>query len=139
MYGILKEEGFARLPRRADEERPAAMKPEKAPAADASKLDLSPRRFRTQFGGLFLFMPFIAAMPFDEIMARSKLPGSRMVPAGCAMRSLLALKLWCSARHGHVMDGRLDWILTNAVLCSQCGCMTKEIRRLPVFTEGRRG
>jgi len=31
-----------------------------------------------------------------------------MVPAGCAMRSLLALKLFGNARHGHVMSHVLD-------------------------------
>ena len=54
---ILKEEGFSRLPRRRDEERPSTGHPEKAPAADVRWLDLSPRRMRTAFGGLFLFLP----------------------------------------------------------------------------------
>jgi hypothetical protein len=31
-----------------------------------------------------------------------------MIPAGCAMRSLLALKLFGTARHGHVMSSVLD-------------------------------
>ena len=39
---ILKEEGFARLPRRADEERPDHPHPDKAPVADVQQLDLSP-------------------------------------------------------------------------------------------------
>ena len=37
---ILKAEGFARLARRRDEERPAEARPEKAPVADARALDL---------------------------------------------------------------------------------------------------
>jgi hypothetical protein len=44
----------------------------------------------------------------DRILARSRFPGSNMVPAGCAMRSLLALKLFGSARHRHVMSYVLD-------------------------------
>ena len=52
---ILKEEGFARLPRRRDDERPISPRPEIAPVADVRQLDLSPRTFRTKFGGLFLF------------------------------------------------------------------------------------
>ena len=31
-----------------------------------------------------------------------------MIPPGCAMRSLLALKLFGTARHGHVMSAVLD-------------------------------
>ena len=41
---ILKREGFARLPRRADEQRPPGARPTTAEVADARRLDLSPRR-----------------------------------------------------------------------------------------------
>jgi transposase len=105
---ILKEEGFARLPRRKDEDRPQTIGPTIADVADVRQLDLSPHRFRTKFGGLFLFLPFIASIPFDSIMHQAELPGSKMIPAGCAMRSLLALKLFGSARHSHVMSYVLD-------------------------------
>ena len=105
---ILKEEGFARLPRRRDEERPPATRPIAGAIADVRKLDLSPRKIHTKFGGLFLFVPFLAAIPFDQILAETGLPGSKMVPAGHAMRSLLALKLFGSARHSHVMSYVLD-------------------------------
>ncbi len=105
---VLKEEGFARLPRRKDDERPQTVGPTVADVADVRQLDLSPQRFRTKFGGLFLFMPFIASIPFDRIMHQAGLPGSKMIPAGCAMRSLLALKLFGSARHSHVMSYVLD-------------------------------
>jgi hypothetical protein len=47
-------------------------------------------------------------MPFDRIMRESALPGSKMVPAACAMRALLGLKLFGTARHGHVMSAVLD-------------------------------
>lgn len=105
---ILKEEGFARLPRRADDERPQALRPMQADAADVRLLDLKPQNFRTKFGGLFLFLPFIASIPFDRMMDQAGLPGTKMIPAGCAMRSLLGLKLFGSARHSHVMSYVLD-------------------------------
>ena len=66
---ILKQEGFARLPRRRDEERPGAARAELAAAADVRQLELAPRRFRTRFGGLFLFLPTLAAIPFDQLLA----------------------------------------------------------------------
>jgi len=105
---ILKDEGFARLPRRRDEERPAGTSPEVAPVADVREFALSPRRFRTKFGGLFLFLPYLASLPFDRIMEQADLPGTKMIPAGHAMRSLLALKLFGSARHTHFMSHVFD-------------------------------
>jgi hypothetical protein len=105
---ILKEEGFARLPRRADEERPDHPHPETAPAADARLLDLSARQFRTQFGGLFLFVPYLSAVPWERILEQSQFPGTQQIPAAHAMRSLLGLKLYGSARHSHVMSEVFD-------------------------------
>jgi transposase len=105
---VLKEEGFARLPRRRDDERPQAARSIQADTADVRQLDLNPRVIKTDFGGLFLFLPFLAQMPFDRIMGQADLPGSKMVPAGCAMRALLGLKLFGTARHSHVMSAVLD-------------------------------
>jgi len=105
---LLRREGFARLPRRGDDERPLTPGPTVADVADVRALDLEARQLRTQFGGLFLFLPFLAQIPFDDILRRSGLPGSKMIPAGCAMRALLGLKLFGSARHSHVMSSVLD-------------------------------
>src|SRR6266404_3835897 len=87
---LLQGEGFARLPRRLDEERPPGSRPTTADVADVRQLDLAPRSFRTQFGGLFLFLPTLAAFPFDRLLRQAGFPGSEMIPAGCALRSLLA-------------------------------------------------
>jgi transposase len=105
---ILKEEGFARLPRRRDEERPSTIRPTPGAVANVKALDLTPRQVHTKFGGLFLFLPFLAAMPFDKMLLEAGFPGSKIIPAGHAMRSLLALKLFGSARHSHVMNYVLD-------------------------------
>jgi hypothetical protein len=105
---ILKQEGFARLPRRRDEDRPAGVRPEIAAVADVRELDLSPREFRTKFGGLFLFLPYLAVIPMEKIFHQADLPGSDMIPAAQAMRSLLALKLFGNARHSHVMSSVFD-------------------------------
>jgi hypothetical protein len=105
---ILKEEGFARLPRRDEKDRPERTHPLPADVADVGQLDLCPRTVHTKFGGLFLFLPTLATLPFDRIIKRAGLPGSPMVPAACAVRSLLALKLFGNARHSHVMSYVLD-------------------------------
>jgi hypothetical protein len=105
---ILKEEGFARLPRRQDEERPPATRPDAAAVANVSALDLSPRKFRTRFGGLFLFLPALVPAQLERMLPQAGFPGSKMVPAAHAMRSLLGLKLFGSARHSHVMSYVFD-------------------------------
>jgi hypothetical protein len=104
----LTEEGFARLPRRSDEERPPPRRATTAAVADVRQLDLTARSFRTQCGGLFLFLPFLAQIPLDELLHESRFPGSRMIPASAAIRSLLALKLHDNARHSHVMSSVFD-------------------------------
>jgi hypothetical protein len=101
---LLREEGFARLPRRRDEERPASLKAESAEIADVRRLDLSPRSFRTTVAGLFLFVPLLKGIDFRRVVEAGRLPGSRMVPAELAVRSLLALKLLGVERKSHVMD-----------------------------------
>ena len=105
---ILRREGFAKLPRRADDDRPPTVKPHVAQVADVREFSLEPRRIKTQFGGLFLFLPFLAQIPFDRIIRRANLPGSQMIPAAHAMRSLLALKLFGNARRTHVMSYVFD-------------------------------
>jgi len=105
---ILKEEGFARLPRRPDEERPAEIRPTAAAIANVAALDLRSRRFRTRFGGLFLFLPTLVATDLEGILQQAGFPGSQQVPAPHAMRSLLALKLFGTARHSHVMSSVFD-------------------------------
>ena len=105
---ILKAEGFARLPRRRDEERLPGRRPVIAQVADVRQLDLTCRNFRTSFGGLFLFVPYLAQVPIGRLVSDAGLPGSEMIPAAHAMRSLLGLKLFGSARHSHVMSYVLD-------------------------------
>lgn len=101
---LMREEGFARLPRRRDDERPATIRPEAAAVASVGELDLSPRSFRTRVGGLFLFVPLMKDLDLRRIVRKVDLPGSNMIPAEQAVRSLLALKLIGKERKSHVMD-----------------------------------
>jgi hypothetical protein len=101
---ILQEEGFARLPRRRDDERPATTRPEPAAIADVRTLDLTPRTFRTRLGGLFVFVPLMRDLRLTEVVRQAQLPGSAMIPAEQALRTLLALKLVGKERKSHVMD-----------------------------------
>ena len=101
---LLREEGFERLPRRRDDERPATVKPEAAAVANINDIDLSPRSFRTRVGGLFLFIPLMAKINLSRALNKVDLPGSGMIPAEQAVRTLLAMKLIGKERKSHVMD-----------------------------------
>jgi hypothetical protein len=101
---LLREEGFARLPRRRDDERPPVTQPEPAAVADVRVQSLAPRSFRTRLGGLFVFVSLMRNLRLAEVVRQAQLPGSAMIPAEQAVRTLLALKLVGKERKSHVMD-----------------------------------
>jgi hypothetical protein len=101
---LLREEGFLRLPRRTDDDRPVTVKPDVADVADVRRLDLSPGSFRTPLAGLFLFLPLLDRIDLQAVVTAARLPNSQMIPAAQAVRSLLALKLIGAERKSHVMD-----------------------------------
>ena len=65
-----------------------------------------PRTLGADFGGLFLFAADLARMGIDDLL--QDMPGTARIPAGCAVRSLLALKLWGIGRPSQVMAETLD-------------------------------
>ena len=101
---ILREEGFAPLPRRLDEERPSKPGPEAEAVADVRAFGLTESSFQTVCGGLFLFLPDLVRLDIDSVAEQAGLPGSKMIPRGHALRSALALKLWSIERKSHVMS-----------------------------------
>jgi hypothetical protein len=101
---LLRNEGFSRLPRRRDDERPQHLHPQPSASADVRLLSLAPQSFRTRVGGLFLFVPLMRHIRLVEVLAQANLPGSKMIPAQQAVRTLLALKLIGTERKSHVMD-----------------------------------
>ncbi len=100
---VLKEEGFAPLPRRRDEERPQYPRASVEPVANVAAFSLAPRQFTTHCGGLFLFLPDLLSLGLDQLAQAAHLPGSKMIPAPQALRACLALKLWSIERKSHVM------------------------------------
>ncbi|MFH1176785.1 MAG: hypothetical protein V1750_05205 [Acidobacteriota bacterium] len=101
---ILREEGFAPLPRRLDEERPEHAGPAVQAVADVRAFTLEEREFQTQLGGLFLFVPDLVRVGVPELAVAAGLPGSKAIPAPHALLSALALKLWSIERKSHVMS-----------------------------------
>jgi len=69
---------------------------------------LAPAQLRTRVAGVFLFLPLLAQLRFDELVRRAGYPGSRMVPATSALLSLLALKLLDKERKSHISDFNFD-------------------------------
>ena len=104
IYNVLTAAGHKRLARRPADQR--SVRALHAVRADRRALDLAPRSFETGFGGLFLFAFDLARMGMDALL--QELPGSALIPAGCAVRSLLALKLWGIGRPSPIMAETLD-------------------------------
>jgi len=100
---VLAAEGFARLPRRRDDERPARVGPTIEPIADVRSFSLAPREFTTRVGGLFLFIPDLVRFDLKALAKRAKLPGSQMIPPLQGLLAALALKLWSIERKSHIM------------------------------------
>ena len=120
IFEILREEGFSRLPRRGDEERPSRSRPTADAIADVREFDLSPREFTTRAGGLFLLLPLLARLDLDSLVRSCRFPGTRMIPAICAVRTALVLKLLGKARRSHVMDLLFDEGVALAMGLNAC-------------------
>ena len=101
---VLREEGFTRLPRRGDDERPEIVLPDVAERADVRRFTLAPTTFETHMGGLFVLLPFAVKLALDQLAVEARLPGTQRLPAPQALLSALALKLTSIERKSHVMD-----------------------------------
>jgi len=104
IHEVLRAEGFARLPRRRDEERPQRPRPARAAVADVRQFHLAPRRFATALGGLFLFVPWLVPLELEGLVTTAGLPGTRRIPAAQAVRASLPLKLTSTEQKSHGMD-----------------------------------
>lgn len=105
IWEILREAGFARLPRRADEERPVYARPAAAAVANRRAFTLPPgRAFSTPAAGLFLFVPLLVTLDLPGLVQQARLPGTRQIPPLHYLLALLALKLLGKERVSHVMD-----------------------------------
>jgi hypothetical protein len=58
--------------------------------------------------GVFLFLPLLARLRFDDLVTQAGYPGSGMIPAPAALLSLLTLKLLDKERRSHITDFDFD-------------------------------
>jgi hypothetical protein len=95
-------------PKGTTREHPS-VQPEPQATADCHQLVLTPgRRLRTRAAGVFLFLPLLAQLRFDDLVTRAGYPGSGMIPPPAALLSLLTLKLLDKERRSHITDFDFD-------------------------------
>jgi hypothetical protein len=58
--------------------------------------------------GVFLFLPLLARLRFDDLVAQAGYPGSGLIPPPAALLSLLTLKLLDKERRSHITDFDFD-------------------------------
>ena len=72
-------------------------------------MSLTPGHYlRSPVAGLFLFLPLLSRVQFDQLVSKAEYPGSEMIPATSALLSLLALKLLDKERRSHIDDFNFD-------------------------------
>jgi hypothetical protein len=72
-------------------------------------LKLTPgQTFYTRVAGIFLFLPLLARVRFDQLAADAGYPGTEMIPAFSSLLSLLVLKLLDKERRSHIDDFNFD-------------------------------
>jgi transposase len=107
---VLKEEGFAKLPRRSHLKmgvnRQGALVPEKSRRLEVVKGEGG--SLDCDHAGAYLFLPWIEMLGLAELARSSALPGSKMIPALSYILSFLGLKLLGAERLSHVGDFSFD-------------------------------
>lgn len=95
IYDVLREEGFARLPRRSRENQFELLAQVSIPAPKACLLttDKLEEEFSTQNAGLLCFLPFLKIYGIDKLIEASDYPGTQTLPTKNSILSFLALKL----------------------------------------------
>lgn len=94
VYNVVREAGFARLPRRSISARRETFGSVQITAEKSQLLDYSPEIFQTQSSiGILCMLPYIQEYGLDELINKSKYPGTTVIPKLNAILSFVALKL----------------------------------------------
>lgn len=107
---ILKEEGFARLPKRTLQQRNHLRRNNVTPPVASVSLlgSQATKQIQTDCGGLFVFIPLLMELHIEKLVEEAGYPGTKQIPALNYFLSLLALKLIDKERISHVDDLCLD-------------------------------
>jgi len=91
---VLKQEGFLRLPRRAQKDRGLKELPEKQIEAEKSRaLDFIPERFSSSDIGVLCFLPILKKYGIEKAIQETKYPYTKIINKKASILSFLALKL----------------------------------------------
>jgi hypothetical protein len=106
---ILKQEGFATLPKRTRRERAAVTVPPCIEAPEATALIWRDETFSTeQGGGPLVFLPLLAQLGIVPAIGRAGYPRTSVLSDGASVLSFLALKLLGNERLSHDAPYNLD-------------------------------
>jgi len=88
---------------------PPPAQPDTPDTADTRVLTLTTgQRWHTRHAGVFLFLPLLASLRFDQLASTAGYPASDFIPAHSALLTLLLLKLLDKERRSHVNDFNFD-------------------------------
>lgn len=107
---VLREEGFAKLPRRSRLRIGLTVKGAEVPARSEAITagQMEGKSFDFEAGGVFLFAPFIEKLNIEKVINAAGLPGSKTIPAISYFLSFLAFKLIGTERYAHMGDHAFD-------------------------------
>jgi hypothetical protein len=106
---ILKEEGFAPLPKRSRQERAAAPLPPSIAAPESEPLVWRDESFTTEYGGgPLVFLPLLEQRGAVAAITRAGFPKTSVLSAEASVLSFLALKLLGNERLSHDAPYNLD-------------------------------
>lgn len=90
---VLKEEGFARLPRRTKKEKDNIVTYDKIKAPVSSKISFENETFNTENIGILCLFPYLKLYGIDQAISNSLYPGTKAIDKFASILSFLALKL----------------------------------------------
>jgi hypothetical protein len=90
---VLKQEGFARLPRRDRQTKMTRELPHQIEAPKSISLSFHDEQFRTQVPGLFCFLPYLVKYQLLNPIGQSLYPESNTINKEASLLAFLALKL----------------------------------------------
>ena len=106
---ILKQEGFAPLPKRTRRERATVAVPPRIPAPEATALVWREETFTTeQGGGPLVFLPLLEHLGIVPAIGRAGYPRTSVLSDTASVLSFLALKLLGAERLSHDAPYNLD-------------------------------
>ncbi len=106
---ILKDQGFAPLPRRTRKERHAVTIPENFKAPICQPLELKEEEFTTEkSAGVLVFLPLIEKMGITKAIENANFPHTSVLNSLSSVLSFLALKLIGNSRLSHDQTWNLD-------------------------------